>query len=261
MQSTSRTFKQCMFCNATTISREHVWGRSLHKRFPEQERVRVPKSAYSGDMICGGYHALSMTTRSMCEACNNGFSNEMKIVTEPIARLMKGVSNRILGVKPKIVVRYFQRVGAILDLETAIFDPILMRESDADIARSQPYLRCPPVLDANERKILVSGGVLGRVHVHLGKHSGEIGRNFGMTFANILDPSGALVKRFIFAFGSLTGLVCIGNVFHNRNAKLASINDCNGEIRLDPMRISFDGDVQLNCNSFTTHPDGSVSCQ
>lgn len=261
MKATSRKFLYCMFCeNNTNISQEHVWGRSLSKRFPKQPVVRARKSAHSNSMRSGGYTPLSETSWSMCASCNNGLSDEMNIASPIINDLFKG--NIYVIEQPHLffVTRYFQRIGLLMDLECSTFDSSIMTEKSSDSISYQMMHRLPICFSATERQNFMNGSLLPNIHVFLGCHRGRYGEGYVSEFANIIlsrGLKGNILKRFVFSIKKITGLICIGNPPFNKNPKLRQLRGDVDGFQLDKMITSRDSDVEKNLNSFDLFLDGS----
>ena len=146
MKSASRKFLSCMFCGGERpLTAEHIFGRSISGRFKDQRLAMVPKSVasrlnepsypegkskhYRG----AGSTPLSLTSYSMCKSCNHELGKEFTQLTGVLVKLFRGETNKIRQEHCKSAIRYFQRIGILVDLECAEFDPRLMTESEKDI--------------------------------------------------------------------------------------------------------------------------------
>lgn len=95
MKSSSRVFLNCMFCGSNSATtKEHIFGRSMSKKFRAQPIITVSKSAHSpvlskkkaaGSKAThrnAGMRPLDITSKSMCGQCNEAFGKEQKPVID-----------------------------------------------------------------------------------------------------------------------------------------------------------------------------------
>ena len=277
MKSNSRKFKNCMFCGSgQDLNREHVFGAAVSKKFPGQKPAKVPRSVRSRLHPSDGPNAkkhyknmgskpLSFTSYCLCKKCNEALGGEHTELTQKIVRLFSGQTNRIPSAFRTKFIRYLQRIGIIIDLETAAFDPTTMTEDQKDIEANLRYRKFPPTLSAESRSRFVSGEVLNEITVFIGKHTGNHGKNFAINIAPIVvmeDGKGGTMsveKRISLCFPRVAVLIYVGNHPQNSNKKLSQLAHTGGDIKLDPKNISNDADVILNYSKHTIHLDGSVS--
>lgn len=161
--------------------------------------------------------------------------------------------------------RYFQRIGALVDLESSEFNAAIMNESTADIDFNKRFARSAPFFDPIERQRFRDGDVLPNIQIFLGKHRGSHGRNYGMTTVSIGVIAQAdarhdrMRRKFIFSIEKVTCCIAIGLAPDaNRNTKLQRLSISDEFFRLDPHKISSDLDIKTNLAMFNQFSDGST---
>lgn len=272
MKSQSRKFLRCMFCcSEEPVTAEHIFGASLSRRFADQYPARIARSALSPQRIepapaaqkehfrGAGAYPLAFTSHSMCRTCNNELGEEISILTALLERFFKGKTNTIPADRAKLALRYFQRIGILVDLETSSFDPEIMTEDEKDIRANRHFGQTPPFLSKFDREMHRKGDILPAVKVFLGKHRGSHGRCYAMNVARFGDRGGPLQRKFIFSISHVTCLIIVGDANVNRNAKLQRFESEDSSFTLNIKNISTDSDVMLNYNPFTSYIDGSIS--
>ena len=279
MKAQSRKFLTCMFCGTQVgLTREHIFGDSISRRFPAPRLASVPRrsnappiAVLANDMerryyyYNSGMAPLAFTSHSMCGECNHRLGQEFTDLIPALAKLFSGRTNKIPDSLLRTAIRYFQRIGILVDLESSIFDPILMTESEKDIATNSKLVRGPSFLTQAERVYFLNGAILPNISVFLGKHYGEYGRQMAMTVVrcedgHLLGPerNGSFQKKFIFAIEKVTALIVVGRTFDiNTNQKLKLLDSDELSFSLNPKMISSDADIELNLALYDNHLDGS----
>lgn len=279
MKSSSRKFLRCMFCDSDDpVTPEHIFGAALSRKFKDQPVAAVsrtgaalprgilPQEAEKRFYRSSGMQPLSFTSHSMCRSCNGELGKELTKLTHVLENFFKGRTNRISDEHCRLALRYFQRIGILVDLEASAFDPLLMIESAEDIASNQSYGRSPSYLSLSEREAFRAGALLSDVNVFLGRHKGTHGRGFSMNVARFGDEhyasgdkKGLWSTRFVFSIMQVTCMVNIGRNLFNKNEKLQLFRQDAKEFRLDITKVSSNEDILKNYASFTTHLDGTIT--
>lgn len=154
MKSTSRIFKVCMFCGRDEVSKEHIFGKAISRNIEPRpyavKRFRhdVPPELLTKNELRqfwrrGGDNLLAVTSSSMCRDCNHLLGKELSPLSALITKVYKGETNTVPAKHTRSFLRYFQRIGLLVDLETAAFDP----KKNATIEKRhgiQPKLSCLP---------------------------------------------------------------------------------------------------------------------
>ena len=285
MKSTSRKFLKCMFCGSDgPITKEHIFGAAVSNHFRELPHAKVQRNAavdpatkydpqYRSSWHDFAASPLSFTSHSMCSSCNNFLGEELSDLSLCIAEFFKGrllhTTGQFEHTIPQryvaLALRYFQRIGILIDLETAKFDPDIMKEAKADQQKNFLTRRFPPVISSSERAEFREGGTLSRVGVYLGVFRGRSGDivpiNIANGFTPFKDAQGSKLrpnKCITFTVKGVTCFIEVGVDHANQNPKLVRLEDTTSAFRLNPNNASSDRDIFLNYAAVTRHIDGSV---
>lgn len=87
----SKPSKQCIFCNKTAGSKEHIWPTWMHELLPPQEakhrRRAVSYNPFDGHSELGRGETpgalTSIRVRAVCSDCNNGWMNRLEAQARP----------------------------------------------------------------------------------------------------------------------------------------------------------------------------------
>lgn len=267
MKSTSRIFLNCMFCGKEGTTKEHIFGKRISQSFEPRAygvkrfRHNMPAEALTKDEVRkfwrrGGDHLLAVTSSSMCGDCNNLLGKELTPLSALIAAIYKGQTNIIPAKHAHPFFRYFQRIGILVDLETAAFDPTVMRQSEDDTNFNRNYHVCPPMLSPEQRSMFLAGDLVQNIEVYIGRHHGTYGKGYLMNvpFARDGDRKVQIFKTIIFSIEKFTCLISIGSA-PNENPKLQRIEPTNSDIRINRELISTDADIKLNYAPFDVYPN------
>lgn len=267
MKSTSRIFLHCMFCGREETTKEHIFGKKISQNFEPRpygvKRFRhnvppdaLPKSEARKFWRRGGDHLLAVTSSSMCSGCNHLLGRELTPLSALITKIYKGETNVVPARYTCSFLRYFQRIGILVDLETAVFDPATMRQSEDDTNFNRNYHGCPPMLSREERGMFLSGAIIPEVKVYAGRQHGLHGRDYRMNvaFLRTEDRKEQAYKAITFSVDRFTCLIALG-FYPNMNPKLreVTLNGC--DFVLDRHLISTDADVELNYAPLETYPE------
>lgn len=186
-----------MFCGSNApVTVEHIFGRSISGRFTDQPIAKVPRRAAdrhhprdkNGVHYSAGAKPMSFTSKSMCKCCNGRLGTEQAKLTPILEKFFKGKTNKIPKEHLEKALRYFQRIGILVDLETAVYDCKLMEEAKKDEKLNQYTKRSPSYLTPEERLLFINGDILPNITVYLGKHRGQHGSQYTM---NVLKFPGS----------------------------------------------------------------------
>lgn len=259
-----------MFCEATTVTREHIFTRGISTKFPPRP-IMIPRFRFQGNpeslppqeqrkyIRRGGDHALAITSLCMCESCNNELGKELSPLSGRMVKLFKAETNTISSDLAYGFLRYFHRIGAIVDLETSSVGTLPATESQDDTIFNRNYHTSPPMISEEARREFRAGGLLQNIAVHIGRHHGSYGKSYAMNLMFSRPPSRTetYYKGFTFSIDRFTCLVEIGPSTLNRNEKLSKIELDGTDIRLSPSKISTDADVRKNYAPVDVYPNES----
>lgn len=198
----------------------------------------------------------------MCAQCNSALGNEQVRLIGPLAKLFKGQTKIIPAELAYPVARYFQRIGLLMDLESARFDPTIMNENIADTKFNAVYRRSDSYFDDAERCDFRGGEVLQNISILLGKHSGSYGRSYTITTVpcstrdNYREP--CLQRKILLSIKKVTCVIFLGiGTEYSRNEKLQGLTVSNEDFVLDRARISNNLDIKKNLAAVQVYSDGS----
>jgi hypothetical protein len=152
----------CIFCGSTgPMSREHVFAKRLRKLFPEEGAVGHFRSF---EDLTGGQRSeedrwdgtpFSFTVRDVCEACNNGWMNDLETEVAPVLDgMIRGEARTLTILDQDALARWATKTALVV-----------MR------AVPQPY----PIPDEVARWFGENKRPLPRSYIALGKYSGDGG--------------------------------------------------------------------------------------
>lgn len=279
MKANSRKFLQCMFCGeAEPTTKEHIFGSSISKQFPPQPMAvfkgkerpfRDPRTMDNAQrkrfVRLAGDHALAVTSASMCTACNNKNGKEISIISQSIAKFFKGELPSIPKSHNARILRYFQRIGLLIDLETCAFDAKIMTEAASDHSE-QHFGR--PVASAAQRKSYIDGEFLENVSVHLCRCEESSGKDYPMKVgkratwgATTTDASQPSAKAFLFAIDKAAAMITVGSPVVERTGQMKLLEMSESFLRIPKRPLLSWSKLENNVSSFTTNLDGSTTIE
>jgi hypothetical protein len=213
-----RKFRTCIFCgSAGKRTREHIFGKSLASRF--KVRHTWSTDGAMGKPIKGGAPITSITAPVLCGTCNNKtLGNSMKASQEPIWDLSQGRRRTFAIEELQSILRYWQRIGFIVDVMTSDHQLSDTYKTTAEYERSEPHRRSPPLYSEAEREQWLHHGHAPSFRLYLGHHLGVLGVNPATLIAPVhrlergVTPISLRVvgKRFVIALGQLVACLEMG---------------------------------------------------
>ena len=226
----SRKFKQCSTCEseltASTATREHIFGKSVAKRYRNKQRGKVPKvespTSDKEDWKGIADHPLDYTSHSLCKCCNHAFGEEFSIVKEKLFQFLERKTVVIEGEHFHGSLRYFHRIAMLHDAETCRFDPSLMEQNEADIQFNFAHHTHPPIYSIAERMAFRAGGILPRTEIFVARHDGVLGKTFEMAssrYGQLINNTVIPSRKFLFVIDRLAICILLGNAAHVKTNK------------------------------------------
>lgn len=263
-----------MFCGQERkTTREHIFGASVAKNFPPVEilvdrtaqRIINPRTLEKGPLRKalakgGGDHALAITSFSMCKDCNERNGREISEISKKIVLLFKRAVSGVLEKDSRLIHRYFQRIGLLVDLETCAYDSAIMTQDRREIEENAIHHRGGPIVGEAERRSFIDGDMANSVSVHLSRYDLQHGRQYPMTVArssiypNLNQPC---AKRFIFAIERLAVMVSIGSPVFDRTERMTPLPQSSKHTKIPSLPKMRWDNLTINASSYDWNLDGS----
>jgi hypothetical protein len=214
-----RRFLNCIFCGSTeTRTKEHVLGKAFARRFneafgPLPNWVVQEEESHAK----GSSPIVSISPPVACMTCNNEvLSGDMNSSLEPLWRLVNGESHAIAWTERRLLTRYWERVGLIVDVMTSDFQIDAEYRATEEYARSERHRQAAPLFSQEQRTRWTRGEALPSTRIYFGDHRGVLGIDPQTLIAPTygFDRRGrattATGKRFLIAIGRLAVCVRLG---------------------------------------------------
>mgnify|MGYP000215173655 CR=1 FL=1 len=209
MKDEHRKFKSCIFCNArfgpppkAKRSAEHVFGKAVANLFPTLRNWRA--GFYGEKGLQGSSPVVNLTSRSVCEPCNNEWlSAENEAALPIIEKLKDGQSITLEIADQRKLYRYLARLCAIVDAESSNRDLTMKQQKLEAYARKFGGSNLfPPIITETSRNAFRTGDDIPVLKVWVGRHDGHLGHN--PTFNLVRAPSSTgIAKRILLVLGHL----------------------------------------------------------
>ena len=268
-------FLSCQFCDSDeNLNREHIFGSALASRVPPS-KIGVPRTARAliedpkrtrKKLWKRGDNIFSIVSNSICEKCNTRFGQDHGFVAAHIARLSKGVTREIPVEICRPLLRYFQKLGALVDLESSAFDSKVMTEKKSDIDANAHHVtrQYAPILQKNDRDSFRKGEMISNISVYLGQYTGN--RHGDLTIAPLLtmeanaegfskDLAG---KKISIPIGKILCLIVVG-LGSDASRRLVQLETGHDDLGISNSTRQTDEDLAMNRNRTTVFEDGTFS--
>jgi hypothetical protein len=215
-----RGFQSCIFCGSTeTRTKEHVLGKAFARRLNEAFGPLPNWVAQEEELhVQGTSPIVSISPPVACESCNTGaLSRDMNRSLEPMWRLVNGEPHAVGQADRRSLLRYWERIGLIVDVMTSDFQIDAAFRATPEYARSEKHRQAPPLFSQEERTRWNEGGALPRARIYFGDHRGVLGIDpqtlIAPTYATDSQTpnSTSTGKRFLIVVGRLAVCVRLGD--------------------------------------------------
>lgn len=190
MFESHRKFKSCILCGRRDLTREHIFGKSFaaHLDIKRNWAARTtPESVvpFLAPVMKGSSPITNIAPRLLCAKCNN---ERLTGLMSDSLRYLKDLSDgNPITFEPKGISAlkgYFERMALILDVCTS------NEQLDGKFKQSIEYLHAakhrkwPAIVKFQQRQSWLDGAPLVGVSILIGHHTGILGLNPVMNFAN-----------------------------------------------------------------------------
>lgn len=127
--------------------------------------------------VWGSGPIISLTSKSVCSICNNGIlSDELEQSLDTLEYFINGRKLEVSDTHLRVLIRYFERLAILLDVESSNHDLLCNSKSEQEIIKDYGASNSfPPCVPREDRREYVRGSGLKTVKLWFGYHSGYIG--------------------------------------------------------------------------------------